>query len=71
MARMDFDLEGSSHIELYQLLKVTGLCGSGGMAKNIIADGEVEVDGSIETRKRAKIHAGQEVCWEDTTIRVF
>ncbi|MCK9173602.1 MAG: RNA-binding S4 domain-containing protein, partial [Desulfuromonas thiophila] len=41
---MDFSLAGHSQIELQQLLKVTGLCGSGGEAKQRIAAGEVSVD---------------------------
>ncbi|MCD6527405.1 MAG: RNA-binding S4 domain-containing protein [Desulfuromonas sp.] len=56
---MNFDLEGREFIELNNLLKVTGLCPSGGIAKMVIADGEVTVDGEVETRKRCKIRAGQ------------
>jgi ribosome-associated protein len=70
MSRIKFELEGSPHIELYRLLKVTGVCGSGGMAKNLIDAGEVLVDRQVERRKRCKIVAGQEVTFADTTIRV-
>jgi len=70
MTQIEFELEGSPHIELHQLLKVTGLCGSGGMAKNIIGAGEVRVDGQVETRKRGKIGPGQRVTFADTTITV-
>ena len=38
-------------IELYKLLKAVGLCESGGMAKQAIADSQVRVNGEIETRK--------------------
>ncbi len=71
MTELDFDLEQSPHIELYQLLKVTGLIGSGGMAKHVIADGAVTVDGAVETRKRGKIRLGQRVVFEHTAIRVI
>jgi ribosome-associated protein len=70
MTQIEFELEGNPHIELHQLLKVTGLCGSGGMAKNIIGAGEVLVDGQIEMRKRGKIGPGQRVTFADTTITV-
>ncbi|MFO7830991.1 MAG: RNA-binding S4 domain-containing protein [Desulfuromonadaceae bacterium] len=70
MTQIEFKLEGSPHIELHQLLKVTGLCGSGGMAKNLIDSGEVLVDGQIETRKRCKIGPGQQVTFDDTTVSV-
>ena len=48
-------------IELFKLLKVTGLCESGGMAKCAIAQSEVKVDGRVETRKACKIRKGQQV----------
>jgi ribosome-associated protein len=67
---MDFELEGHDYIELCDLLKVTGLCGSGGEAKIRIAEGEVQVDGQVETRKRCKIRAGQVVAFGGQSIRV-
>lgn len=70
MNQLDFELEGNPYIELHQLLKVTGLCGSGGMAKNLIGAGEVLVDGEVETRKRCKIAPGQLITFADTTVRV-
>ena len=59
-----------SHIALYQLLKLTGVCDSGGQAKQCIANGEVLVDGETEYRKACKIHAGQIVQFRNTEIRV-
>jgi ribosome-associated protein len=67
---MQFLLQGSEFIELNNLLKVTGLCDSGGMAKQLIADGQVSVDGKIELRKRCKIRKGQVVEYAGTTITV-
>jgi len=65
-----FSLEGREFIELNNLLKVTGLCGSGGVAKLLIADGLVKVDGVVETRKRCKIRAGRVVEFQGEIIEV-
>ncbi len=64
----DFILEGSEFIELDKLLKVTGLCGSGGMSKAMIAEGRVKVDDSVELRKSCKIRKGQVVEFEGHKI---
>ena len=66
----EFDLEGHEFIELNHLLKVAGLCQSGGAAKAVIAEGLVEVDGSVELRKRCKIRSGQVVEFEGHRITV-
>lgn len=58
------------HIQLDQLLKATGLAESGGAAHAAIAAGEVRVDGAVDTRKRAKLHAGQEVRFAGETVRL-
>jgi len=42
-------------LELDNLLKVTGLCASGGSAKTVIAEGRVTVDGHVELRRRCNI----------------
>lgn len=55
-----FALEGE-YVELNQLLKLCGLCSSGGAGKQLVASGAVSVDGQPELRKTAKIHAGQVV----------
>ncbi len=60
-AMEEFQLEGKSFIELNNLLKVTGLCASGGTAKRWIAEGCVKVDGEVELRKRCKMRQGQVV----------
>jgi len=66
----EFSLEGRDFIELNNLLKVKGLCESGGMAKAVIAEGLVMVDGKVELRKRCKICAGQIVEFDGHTISV-
>ena len=50
-----FELAGQDYIELHNLLKVTGLCESGGIAKLLVADGLVRVDGEVELRKRLSL----------------
>jgi ribosome-associated protein len=48
-------------IQLDQLLKAANLVSSGGEAHAAVSAGRVKVDGVLETRKRAKLHAGQRV----------
>lgn len=69
MAILDFELE-RDFVELNQLLKLTGLCDSGGAGKQLVASGEVRVDGRVELRKTAKIRGGQTVQLGDCEIRV-
>ena len=60
----------SEPVELYKILKFEGMVGSGGQAKQVIADGEVLVNGKVETRKRKKIVAGDTVEFEQEVIRI-
>ena len=64
-----FQLQGE-FIELNKLLKLTGLCGSGGEAKLRAAQGEVLVDGVVELRRRCKIRQGQRVEFAGQVIEV-
>jgi len=45
-------------IELCKILKFESMVSSGGEAKSVIAEGQVLVNGKIETRKRKKIVSG-------------
>jgi len=67
---IEFELDGHDYIELHSLLKVTGLCESGGVAKLLISDGLVQVDGAVETRKRCKVRTGQIVNFDSQQITV-
>lgn len=69
MQTIDFELEGT-YVELNMLIKLTGLCDSGGAGKAIVATGAVKVDGVTELRKTCKIHAGQVVTLDDNEIHV-
>jgi ribosome-associated protein len=48
-------------IELCQFLKFGGLSETGGQAKQLIADGEVLLNGAVETQKRKKLAVGDVV----------
>ena len=69
MTTIDFELD-REFVELNQLLKLAGLCDSGGMGKAIVASGAVTVDGEVELRKTAKIRAGQVVRLDQVEIHV-
>jgi ribosome-associated protein len=69
MQNFEFSLDGD-YVELNQLLKLNGLCDSGGSGKLIVASGKVKVDGKTELRKTCKIRAGQVVKLGEVTIRV-
>ncbi len=65
---MEFELQGHDHITLNNLLKVLHLVGTGGEANIRISNGEVRVNGAVETQKRKKLRAGDKVEFEKTAI---
>ena len=69
MQTIAFTLSGD-YVELNQLLKLAGICDSGGAGKMIVASGDVKVDGKTELRKTCKVRAGQVVTVGDVTIRI-
>ncbi len=71
MTTLFFELDaGRDYVELNQLLKLAGLCQSGGAGKVVVAQGAVRVDGRVELRKTCKIRAGQRVRWGQQEIMV-
>ncbi len=48
-------------VELYKILKFGGFASSGAEAKIRISEGDVKVNGEVETRKRRKMLAGDEI----------
>jgi ribosome-associated protein len=64
-----FEITGDT-IELIKLLKASGACDTGGMAKIAIEEGRVSIDGQRELRKRCKIRKGQIVTFADVVIEV-
>lgn len=69
MSMIDFELR-DEYVELCNLLKLAGVAESGGRGKQMVAEGLVMVDGQVESRKTAKIRAGQVVNCEGVTIKV-
>jgi ribosome-associated protein len=67
MSHTDFALRGD-HITLDALLKATGLAGSGGAAKALIAEGQVLVNGETETRRGRKLRTGDEVAYGEALV---
>lgn len=70
MSSHEFTLTGD-FIEVNQLLKLVGVCDSGGAGKALVAEGHVKVDGQPESRKTAKIRSGQVVTCRDVRIVVI
>jgi ribosome-associated protein len=60
----------SQPVELYKILKFEGLVASGGEAKFVIADGQVTVNGAVETRKRKKIISGDSIVFGNETLQI-
>ncbi len=67
---IEFHLRGE-FVELCNLLKLVGVCDSGGAGKALVAEGVVSVDGQVELCKTAKIRAGQVVSVGDVQIHVL
>ena len=65
----DFEIT-EEPIELYKILKFENMVNSGGEAKYMISEGQVAVNGEIETRKRKKIFSGDIVEFKNEKIRI-
>ena len=57
-------------IRLGQLLKLAGLAESGGHARELVQDGEVRVNGEVDTRRGRQLHRGDLVEVGDEAVRV-
>ncbi|MDY0253625.1 MAG: RNA-binding S4 domain-containing protein [Tenuifilaceae bacterium] len=58
------------HIQLTQLLKASRLAQSGGEAQQLVVEGLVKVNGALESRKRAKLRAGDVVEYNNQSIKI-
>lgn len=58
-------------IELIKLLKVMNFVESGGMAKAVVEEGLVTVNGEVESRKRRKLVAGDVVKFDTQSVTVL
>ena len=65
-----FYLAQSEYIALCDLLKACGAAQTGGHAKLLIAEGLVARGGVVETRKTAKIRAGEVITLDGVRIEV-
>ncbi len=66
---LEFTLTGP-YVALNDLLKLAGVCASGGAGKALVASGSVQVDGAVELRKTCKIRSGQTVLVGSLAIHV-
>ncbi len=68
---MDISLrEGETFIKLGQALKKAGLVGSGVDAKFVIQDGEVTVNGEVDTRRGRKLVVGDTFSYNGETVTI-
>ena len=58
-------------VELYKILKFEGVVASGGEAKSVIDNGQVLVNGMVETRKRKKIMSGDTIEFMDEKFKIL
>lgn len=60
----------TEYITLSQFLKLSGAVLSGGEAKELIADGEVRINGEVDTRRGAKLRGGEiiSVCGQEYEV---
>lgn len=68
--KITFSLQGRPFVALCDLLKLTGIADSGGHAKTLIAQGLVQRQSQVETRKTAKITAGECISCQGQQIHV-
>lgn len=66
---MEYKITGE-YIELFKLMKVSSMVGTGGEAKIHISEGFVKVNGTVETRKRYKARPGDRVEFQDNVVQI-
>jgi ribosome-associated protein len=65
----EIEIRGDT-IRLGQLLKLSGIAGSGAEAKALLLEGGVTVNGEPETRRGRQLHTGDVVAVAGETVRV-
>ncbi len=60
----------SEFIRLQDLLKLSGLCATGGMAKTVIQNGEVLVNGEVCPMRGKKLRQGDTAQYDGYLIEV-
>ena len=62
--------DNDTFIPLIAVLKATGVVETGSVAQEVVTAGMVLRNGEVETRKRAKITAGEVIVFENVEILV-
>jgi ribosome-associated protein len=57
-------------VELFKILKFEGLTASGAEAKAVIAEGQVTLNGVVETQKRKKLVVGDVIEFAGHSLQV-
>ena len=57
-------------IKLGQALKAVNMVGSGVEAKIVIQNGEVQVNGEVDTRRGKKLYDGDTFAYQGETVKV-
>lgn len=60
----------NEYIQLIQLLKASRMAQSGGEAQQLVVEGLVKVNGTTESRKRAKLRPGDVVEYNGKSITI-
>ena len=60
----------SEYIKLQDLLKLTGLAATGGMANIVIQNGEVKVNGEVCTMRGKKLREGDVAEYDGVAVTV-
>ncbi len=60
----------SEFIRLQDLLKISGLVSTGGMAKIVIQNGEVTVNGEVCTMRGKKLRDGDTAAYDGVSVTV-
>ena len=60
----------TEYIKLDDLLKFAGMLGTGGMAKAVIQDGLVTVDGEVCLTRGKKLRGGETVSFNGETVKI-
>ncbi len=70
MEIIDFQLTGD-YIQLIQLLKACNVVENGAEAQNVVSQGLVKRNGETELRKRAKITRGENIVFQQYSIKII
>lgn len=63
-----FSLEGRPYVELKNLIKLLQFTNSGGETKIWLAEGNVKLNGEIETRRGKKLYVGDELDFPELKV---